>query len=85
MLSAGSHRAPPVDVGLPGSPRVAEDFIACIAQRTDKVTVTHLCRISWRCPGDDRTRVAEHTDGPRSHDLKDTGTDEVPYRTRRHS
>lgn len=65
--------------------RDVEDLVAWLAQRTDKTTITRLCRINWRTVGAIIQRVvADQIDDTRLDGLYDIGIDEVSYRKQHH-
>ncbi|MGH8901319.1 MAG: transposase family protein [Egibacteraceae bacterium] len=72
-----TERAPFARVG---SRFVADftDLVAWLASKTDKTSVTRLCRIDWRTVGAIITRVsAEKLDPGRLDGLYDIGVDEI--------
>jgi len=61
----------------------AERYIAYLAQRTDRTTVTNLMRVAWRTVGDIIRRVVgrqRERDGDRLDGLRHIGIDELSYR-----
>jgi transposase len=61
----------------------AERYIAYLAQRTDRTTVTGLMRVAWRTVGDIIRRVVgrqRERDGDRLDGLRRIGIDELSYR-----
>lgn len=65
--------------------RDVEDLVAWLAQRTDKTTITRLCRINWRTVGAIIERiVGEQLDDARLEGLYHIGIDEVTYRKHHH-
>jgi len=61
----------------------AERYIAYLAQRTDRTTVTDLMRVAWRTVGDIVRRVVgrqRERDGDRLDGLRRIGIDELSYR-----
>jgi len=61
----------------------AERYIAYLAQRTDRTTVTGLMRVAWRTVGDIIRRVVrrrDERDGDRLDGLRRIGIDELSYR-----
>lgn len=67
--------------GDSGFTRPFEDYVAHLAQRTDKTTVTRLMRIAWATVGRIAERVVERL-GPDDwlDGLKNIGIDELSYR-----
>jgi len=60
-----------------------EDFVALLAQRTDKTTVANLLRIAWASVGRIIERVVRRYGGEpaaRVHGLRRIGIDELSYR-----
>ncbi|MGH8901318.1 MAG: helix-turn-helix domain-containing protein [Egibacteraceae bacterium] len=58
-----------------------EDLVAWLASRTDKTSVTRLCRIDWRTVGAIVARVVDdELDPARLDGLYGIGIDEVAYR-----
>jgi transposase len=64
-----------------GFTRPFEEFIAYLAQRTDKTTIVAMTGIAWRTVGRIVERVvARHTGGDRLEGLRNIGIDELSYR-----
>jgi transposase len=64
-----------------GFTRPFEEFIAYLAQRTDKTTIVAMTGIAWRTVGRIVERVvARHTGGDRLEGLRSIGIDELSYR-----